>query len=143
LNHDDDAIEGIVLLQRGEKSLPALRALEQKIKYLNSGRLPHGMKLVTLYDRTDLIHLTTNTVRHVVIMGLTLVTLILIIFLGDIPISLIAALTIPCSLLFAFAVMVLTGGSANLISIGAIDFGILVDASVIVLENIYRRFQSI
>jgi cobalt-zinc-cadmium resistance protein CzcA len=142
LNHDDDAIEGIVLLQRGEKSLPALRQLEQKIKYLNSGRLPHGMKLVTLYDRTDLIHLTTNTVRHVVIMGLTLVTLILIIFLGDIPISLIAALTIPCSLLFAFAVMVLSGGSANLISIGAIDFGILVDASVIVLENIYRRFQS-
>src|ERR1700722_1968480 len=128
LNHDDDAIEGIVLLQRGEKSLPALRQLEQKIKYLNSGRLPHGMKLVTLYDRTDLIHLTTNTVRHVVIMGLTLVTLILIIFLGDIPISLIAALTIPCSLLFAFAVMVLTGGSANLISIGAIDFGILVGA---------------
>src|SRR5580692_10567246 len=141
LNHDDDAIEGIVLLQRGEKSLPALRQLEQKIKYLNSGRLPHGMKLVTLYDRTDLIHLTTNTVRHVVIMGLTLVTLILIIFLGDIPISLIAALTIPCSLLFAFAVMVLSGGSANLISVGAIDFGILVDASVIVLENIYRRLQ--
>jgi heavy metal efflux system protein len=142
VNHDDDAIEGIVLLQRGEKSLPALRQLEQKIKNLNDGRLPRGMKLVTLYDRTDLIHVTTSTVRHIVIMGLTLVTLVLIIFLGDIPISLIAALTIPCSLLFAFAVMVLTGGSANLISIGAIDFGILVDASVIVLENIYRRFQA-
>src|ERR1700691_5852001 len=142
VNHDDDAIEGIVLLQRGEKSLPALRQLEQKVKSLNDGRLPRGMKLITLYDRTDLIHVTTSTVRHIVIMGLTLVTLVLIIFLGDIPISLIAALTIPCSLLFAFAVMVLTGGSANLISIGAIDFGILVDASVIVLENIYRRFQA-
>ncbi|HXN72941.1 MAG TPA: CusA/CzcA family heavy metal efflux RND transporter [Candidatus Acidoferrales bacterium] len=142
VNHDDDAIEGIVLLQRGEKSLPALRQLEKKVKSLNDGRLPRGMKLVTLYDRTDLIHVTTSTVRHIVIMGLTLVTLVLIIFLGDIPISLVAALTIPCSLLFAFAVMVLTGGSANLISIGAIDFGILVDASVIVLENIYRRFQA-
>jgi heavy metal efflux system protein len=142
VNHDDDAIEGIVLLQRGEKSLPALRQLDQKIKALNSGLLPRGMKLITLYNRTDLIHVTTSTVRHIVIMGLTLVTLVLIIFLGDLPISLIAALTIPCSLLFAFAVMVLTGGSANLISIGAIDFGILVDASVIVLENIYRRFQA-
>jgi cobalt-zinc-cadmium resistance protein CzcA len=136
VNHDDDAVEGIVLLQRGEKSLPALRQLDVKLKELNGGLLPHGMKLVTLYNRTDLIHMTTDTVRHVVILGLTLVTVILIIFLGDIPISLIAALTIPCSLLFAFAIMVLSGGSANLISIGAIDFGILVDASVIVLENI-------
>jgi cobalt-zinc-cadmium resistance protein CzcA len=142
VNHDDDAVEGIVLLQRGEKSLPALRQLDVKLKELNGGLLPHGMKLVTLYNRTDLIHMTTDTVRHVVILGLTLVTVILIIFLGDIPISLIAALTIPCSLLFAFAIMVLSGGSANLISIGAIDFGILVDASVIVLENIYRRFQA-
>src|SRR4029077_20069471 len=142
INHDDDAVEGIVLLQRGEQSLPALRELAQKVKALNSGLLPHGMHLVTLYNRTDLIHLTTATVRHVVILGLILVTLILFVFLGDVPISLIAALTIPCSLLFAFAVMVLSGGSANLISIGAIDFGILVDASVIVLEDIYRRFQS-
>ncbi len=76
------------------------------------------------------------------IVGLTLVTLVLIIFLGDIPISLIAALTIPCSLFFAFSLMVFSGRSANLISIGAIDFGILVDAAVIVLENIFRRFQS-
>src|SRR5271156_3298064 len=142
VNHDDDAVEGIVLLQRGEQSLPALRALAEKVKALNGGLLPHGMHLDTLYNRTDLIHLTTATVRHVVILGLVLVTGILIIFLGDVPISLIAALTIPCSLLFAFSVMVLTGRSANLISIGAIDFGILVDASVIVLENIYRRFQA-
>lgn len=142
IDHDDDAIEGIVLLQRGEQSLPALRALKEKVKELNDGLLPHGMKIVTLYDRTDLIHLTTATVRDVVLMGLTLVTAILIVFLGDVPLSLIAALTIPCSLLFAFSVMVLRGASANLISIGAIDFGILVDASVIVLENIHRRLQS-
>jgi cobalt-zinc-cadmium resistance protein CzcA len=142
INHDDDAVEGIVLLQRGEQSVPALKQLELKVKALNEGLLPPGMKLVTLYNRINLIHLTTDTVRHVVLMGLVLVTAILIMFLGDIPISLIAALTIPCSLLFAFSLMVLTGRSANLISIGAIDFGILVDASVIVLENIYRRFQS-
>ena len=142
VNHDDDAVEGIVLLQRGEQSLPALRELQQKVKALNGGLLPRGMHLVTLYDRTDLIHMTTATVRHVVILGLVLVTLILYVFLGDVPVSLIAALTIPCSLLFAFSVMVLSGGSANLISIGAIDFGILVDASVIVLEDIYRRFQA-
>ena len=142
VNHDDDAIEGIVLLQRGEQSLPALKALQEKVQELNDGLLPPGMKLVTLYDRTNLIGLTTATVRDVVLMGLTLVTAILIVFLGDVPFSLIAALTIPCSLLFAFSLMVLGGGSANLISIGAIDFGILVDASVIVLENIYRRMQG-
>jgi cobalt-zinc-cadmium resistance protein CzcA len=141
VNHDSDAVEGIVLLQRGEQSIPALRQLKQKIADLNNGLLPPGMKLITLYDRTDLIHLTTATVRDIVIVGLILVTTILIVFLGDVPISLIAALTIPCSLLFAFSVMVLSGGSANLISVGAIDFGILVDASVIVLENIYRRLQ--
>jgi cobalt-zinc-cadmium resistance protein CzcA len=142
VNHDDDAVQGIVLLQRGEQSIPALKQLEQKVKELNGGLLPSGMQLVTLYDRTNLIHLTTATVRDIVIVGLTLVTVILIVFLGDIPISLIAALTIPCSLLFAFSLMVLGGQSANLISIGAIDFGILVDASVIVLENVYRRLQA-
>jgi cobalt-zinc-cadmium resistance protein CzcA len=142
INHDDDAVEGIVLLQRGEQSLPALEALRNRVGALNNGLLPHGMQVKTLYDRTDLVHLTTATVRHVVLLGLTLVTLLLLVFLGDVRISLIAALTIPCSLLFAFSMMVLTGRSANLISLGAVDFGILVDAAVIVLENIYRRLQE-
>ena len=142
VDHDDDAVQGIVLLQRGEQSLPALRALKQKVAELNGGLLPPGMKLITLYDRTNLIHVTTATVRDIVIEGLILVTAVLIVFLGDVPVSLMAALTIPCALLFAFALMVLTGGSANLISIGAIDFGILVDAAVIVLENVYRRLQQ-
>jgi cobalt-zinc-cadmium resistance protein CzcA len=142
VNHDDDAVEGIVLLQRDEQSLPALRQLNVKVGQLNGGLLPRGMMLETLYNRRDLINVTTSTVRDIVIVGLTLVTLVLIIFLGDIPISLIAALTIPCSLLFAFSLMVFSGRSANLISIGAIDFGILVDAAVIVLENIFRRFQA-
>src|SRR5580704_11559109 len=142
VNRDDDAIEGIVLLQRGEQSIPALKQLAEKVKELNDGLLPRGMKILTLYNRTDLIHLTTSTVRDVVLVGITLVTGILIVFLGDWSISLIAALTIPCSLLFAFSIMVMAGQSANLISIGAIDFGILVDASVIVLESIHRRLEA-
>ena len=142
VDHADDAVQGIVLLQRGEQSIPALRELKKRIADLNSGLLPAGMKLVTLYDRTDLINLTTGTVRDIVIVGLVLVTTVLFVFLGDVPVSLIAALTIPCSLLFAFSLMVMTGTSANLISVGAIDFGILVDASVIVLESIFRRLQA-
>jgi cobalt-zinc-cadmium resistance protein CzcA len=143
INHDADAIEGIVLLQRGEQSLPALQALRAKVAALNEqGLLPRGMKIQTLYDRTTLVQLTTSTVQHVVLTGLALVLLLLFAFLGDLRISLIAALTIPCSLLFAFSLMVFTGRSANLISLGAVDFGILVDAAVIVLENIYRNLRA-
>jgi cobalt-zinc-cadmium resistance protein CzcA len=142
VNHDDDAVEGIVLLQRGEQSLPALQALRSRIEGLNNGLLPHGMQVQTLYDRTDLINMTTTTVRHLVLLGLILVMAILLIFLGDVPVSLIATLTIPSALLLAFAAMVFTGRSANLISIGAIDFGILVDASVIVLESIHHGLQT-
>lgn len=139
--HDDpDIVEGIVLLQKGAKSLPALASLRQKIDALNHGNLlPPGMHISTVYDRTKLIDITTETVRHIVITGLTLVTLVLLSMLGDWRITLIAAVTIPFAVLFAFSLMVLTNQSANLISIGAIDFGILVDASIVVLESVYRR----
>lgn len=139
--HDDpDIVEGIVLLQKGAKSLPALAALREKIDTLNHGNLlPPGMHISTIYDRTKLIHMTTDTVRHIVVLGLTLVTLVLLSMLGDWRITLIAAITIPFAVLFAFSLMVLTNQSANLISIGAIDFGILVDASIVVLESVYRR----
>ena len=131
-----------MLLQKGAKSLPALAALRQKIDALNHGNLlPPGMHISTIYDRTKLIDMTTETVRHVVIMGLTLVTLVLLSMLGDWRITLIAAVTIPFAVLFAFSLMVLTNQSANLISIGAIDFGILVDASIVVLESVYRRIS--
>src|SRR5713226_1401381 len=142
VNHDDDAVEGIVVLQRGEQSLPALAALREKVNALNHGLLPRGMRVELLYDRKNLVNLTTNTVRHLVLLGLTLVTALLLVFLGDVRISLIAALTIPCSLLFAFSLMAFTGRSANLISLGAVDFGILVDSAVIVLENIYRQLHA-
>jgi cobalt-zinc-cadmium resistance protein CzcA len=135
-----DIVEGIVLLQKNEKSLPALAGLRQKIKELNEGNLlPPGMKIKTIYDRTNLINTTTKTVRHVIITGLILVTLVLLSMLGDLRITAIAAITIPFAVLFSFAMMVLTNHSANLISIGAIDFGILVDASIVVLESVYRK----
>jgi cobalt-zinc-cadmium resistance protein CzcA len=141
-NGDPDVVLGIVLLQKEEKSLPALEGLKKKIHELNSGSLlPPGMHISTVYDRTNLINTTTRTVRHVVFSGLVLVTLVLISMLGDLRISFLAAITIPFAVLFAFSMMVLTGQSANLISIGAIDFGILVDASIVVLESIYRKLS--
>src|SRR5712692_9617996 len=142
MDEDSDIVKATVLLQRDEKSLPALAELREKIARLNGGLLPRGMHVNTIYDRTDLIRITTTTVRHVVLMGLLLVTALLLVFLGDVHMSLVTALTIPCSILFAFAMMVFSGQSANLISIGAIDFGILVDASVIVLERVYRRLHA-
>ncbi len=142
MDSENDVVQGIVLLQKGEQSLPALRALHEKISELNHGLLPAGIKLRTIYDRTDLIGVTTTTVWHVLISGLLLVTLLLLVFLGDLRISLLTTATIPFGLLFAFGLMSLTGLSANLISIGAIDFGILVDASVVVLENVYRRLHA-
>jgi heavy metal efflux system protein len=139
---ETDVVLGIVLLQKQEKSLPALEGLKRKIHELNRGSLlPPGMHISTVYDRTNLINTTTRTVRHVVFTGLFLVTLVLISMLGDLRISFIAAITIPFAVLFAFSMMVLTGQSANLISIGAIDFGILVDASIVVLESIYRKLS--
>jgi cobalt-zinc-cadmium resistance protein CzcA len=141
-NENPDIVEGIVLLQKGGESLPALSALKQKIHDLNNGNLlPPGMHISAIYDRTKLIDMTTHTVRHIVIFGLVLVTLVLLAMLGDLRITAIAAITIPFAVLFAFAMMVLTNHSANLISIGAIDFGILVDASIVVLESVYRKIS--
>lgn len=139
-NKENDIVLGIVLLQKEEKSLPALKALKEKIASLNTGSLlPPGMHISTIYDRTNLINRTTHTVREVILTGLVLVTLVLLSMLGDLRITFIAAVTIPFAVLFAFGMMVLSGRSANLISIGAIDFGILVDSSIIVLESIYRK----
>lgn len=139
---DSSIVKGTVLLQRGEQSLPALKALKSKIQALNDGLLPRGMKIDPIYDRTALIKTTTETVRHVVLTGLLLVTVLLLIFLGDVPLTLVTALTIPFAVLFAFGMMSVTGSSANLISIGAIDFGIIVDSAIVVLENIYRRMHE-
>jgi cobalt-zinc-cadmium resistance protein CzcA len=141
-DENSDIVEGIVLLQKGGNSLPALEGLREKIHNLNTGNLlPPGMQIKTIYDRTRLIKTTTTTVRHVIIFGLILVTLVLLSMLGDLRITFIAAITIPFAVLFAFAMMVLTNHSANLISIGAIDFGILVESSIVVLESVHRKIS--
>ena len=136
---DPDIIEGIVRMRRGEQSLPTLDLVRKKVEQLNNGILPKGMKIVPYYDRTDLIDVTTRTVTHTLIQGMVLVAFILVAFLGDLRASLVVAITIPLSLLFTFVCMVIRGDSANLISMGAIDFGIIVDASVIMVENIFRH----
>jgi len=134
-----DIVQGIVLMRRGEKSLPTLERVRKKVEQLNTGVLPKGMRIVPYYDRTNLINVTTRTVTHTLLEGMILVALILLAFLGDLRASLVVALSIPLSLLFTFIMMVLRGDSANLISMGAIDFGIIVDASVVMVENIYRH----
>jgi len=142
-NDKDNVVEGIVLLRKGEQSLPALRALKKKVHSLNHGNLlPPGMQIKPYYDRTNLIHITTDTVEHIILTGLILVTLVLVVTIGDFRTTLLTTLTIPFSVLFAVTLMVLTDHSANLISIGAIDFGILAHAAIIVLENIYRKLSN-
>ncbi|HJY82862.1 MAG TPA: CusA/CzcA family heavy metal efflux RND transporter, partial [Candidatus Binatia bacterium] len=139
---DPDIVQGIVLMRRGEKSLPTLELVRQKVEKLNNGILPKGMKIVPYYDRTSLINITTETVTHTLIEGMILVAFILLAFLGDLRASLVVAFSIPLSLLFTVIIMVIRGDSANLISMGAIDFGIIVDASVVMVENIYRHLTE-
>jgi heavy metal efflux system protein len=139
----EDIVQGIVLLRKGEKSLPALADVREKVSQLNQpGQLLPGVTLDTIYDRMNLIDLTTTTVRENVLVGIGLVVLILLIFLNDARSGLIVALNIPLALLFAFATLYLLGKSTNLLSLGAVDFGIIVDSSVIMVEAIYRRLSS-
>jgi cobalt-zinc-cadmium resistance protein CzcA len=141
--HENEKVQGIVLMRKGEESLPSLAAVKAKVDELNApGRLLPGVTLEPYYDRTDLVHLTTRTVRHNLVMGMVLVTIILLMFLSNVRSALIVAINIPLALLFAFAVLYARGKSANLLSIGAVDFGIIVDSSVIVVENIYRKLTS-
>ena len=132
----DDVVEGVILLQRGYKALPVLERVREKVTELNNWKLPAGIKIKTFYDRTALIHTTVETVRDILISGMVLVFVILYFFLGHFRAALIVALTIPLSLLFTFSMMVLAGQSANLISLGAIDFGIIVDATLVMVESI-------
>src|SRR5947208_1653041 len=115
-DEEDDIVQGVVLMRRGEKSLPTLERVRQKVEQLNHGMLPKGMHIVPYYDRTDLINITTHTVTHTLIAGMALVACILLAFLGDLRAALVVALTIPLSLLCTFIFMVLRGESANLIS---------------------------
>ncbi len=133
----DDVVEGVVLLQRGAEALPTLARILQKVEDLNSRTLPAGVTIKTFYDRTVLIYTTIETVMDIVITGIILVFVILYVFLGHFRSALIVALTVPVALVFTFWMMVLLGQSANLISLGAVDFGIIVDASLIMVESIF------
>src|SRR5262249_26588763 len=139
----DEKIQGIVLLRRNQASLVALKEVKAKIDELNQpGHLLPGVRIDVYYDRTDLIHVTTETVRENLLVGIALVAMILLMFLSNVRVALIVAINIPLALLFAFAVLFVRGKSANLLSIGAVDFGIIVDSSVIMVESIYRHLSS-
>jgi cobalt-zinc-cadmium resistance protein CzcA len=141
---DDDVVQGIVLLRKGEDSLPALKDVDALIKKLNDGpnQMLPSVKIDPYYDRTELIHTTTDTVQENLLVGMALVSMVLLMFLSNVRSALIVALNVPLAVLFAFGVLYLRGRSANLLSIGAVDFGIIVDSSVIIVENIYRHLSS-
>jgi cobalt-zinc-cadmium resistance protein CzcA len=138
-------VQCIVLLRKNEQTLPALKDVKKKVEELNdpaSGRMLPGVQIEPYYDREDLVHVTTETVTENLLLGMALVTIILLMFISNVRTALIVAINIPLALLFAFSMLYLRDKSANLLSIGAVDFGIIVDSSVIIAENIYRYLTS-
>jgi heavy metal efflux system protein len=139
----DDIVQGIVLMRRGAESIPTIKRVEAEVDKVNgSGILPPGVSIRRIYDRSDLIHVTTHTVLHNMVAGIVLIFLLQWAFLGNVRSAVIVAMTIPFALSFAIGLMVLRGESANLLSVGAIDFGLVVDATVIMVENIYRHLAE-
>lgn len=139
INDRPDTVSGIVLLRRGENPSHVLEGVHKIVKDLNGHILPRGVRVIPYYDRTEVIGNTVSTVARTLSEGLTLVAVVLILALGNVRAALIVAFTIPFSLLFAFACMERLGVPANLISLGAIDFGIIVDSAIVMVENIIRR----
>jgi cobalt-zinc-cadmium resistance protein CzcA len=138
----DDAVEGVILLRTGEKTQDVLKRVEAKTHELNTEILPKDVKVLPFYDRSDLVDLTTEVVERNLLRGLLLVVVVLIFFLYDFRAGLIVAASIPLALLFAFVCLDLQHASANLLSIGAVDFGILVDGAVVMVENIFRQLAA-
>jgi cobalt-zinc-cadmium resistance protein CzcA len=139
---EDDVVQGIVLMRRGGDTLKTLEGVHKKVEELKDQHvLPPGMEIKTYYDRANLVDVTTHTVLHNLFMGMALVVLVLYLFLSNLRAALITAATIPLALGFALILMVLTGTPANLISLGAVDFGIIVDSTVIMMENIFHRLS--
>src|SRR3954471_21024689 len=137
---DDDIVQGIVLMRRGEQIMPTIKRVEREVERINHANiLPPGVRIERIYDRKDLIDITTKTVLHNMAFGIALIFLLQWMFLGNLRSALIVAATIPFALFFAVGILVLRGESANLLSVGAIDFGLIVDATVIMVESIYRR----
>jgi len=140
---NDDIVQGIVLMRRGEQSLPTIHRIEEEVNKINAtGILPPGVHLEKIYDRSELIAVTTHTVLHNLVVGILLIFFVQWIFIGNLRSAVIVALTIPFALFFAIIIMLVRGESANLLSVGAIDFGLIVDATVIMMENIYRHLSQ-
>jgi len=136
---NDDVVSGIVLLRKGAAADPSLRALHEKIQEMNDHILPPGVKIIPFIDRSDLVHFTSHTVLHNLGEGMILVSIILFLFLGNVRGAIIVAATIPFSLLFASICLDLKQVPANLLSLGALDFGMVVDGAVVMIENIVRH----
>ena len=139
---DDDAVEGVILMRRGEQTQNVLKGVEQRTEELNHGLLPPDVKVQPFYDRSDLVRLTTDTVEGNLLRGMVLVLIVLVFFLVSLRAAVIVALTIPLGLLFSFILLHGEGIPANLLSIGAIDFGIIIDGTVVMMENIYRELSE-
>jgi heavy metal efflux system protein len=137
--NNDDAVEGVILMRRGEQPQNVLQGVEKRTEELNRNVLPPDIKVRPFYDRSDLVRVTTDTVEGNLLRGMILVLLVLIFFLVSFRAAVITALTIPLALLFAFIFLKATGEAANLLSIGAIDFGIIIDGTIVMVENIYRE----
>jgi cobalt-zinc-cadmium resistance protein CzcA len=138
-NKNDDAVEGVIMMLRGDQTQNVLKGVEAKTKELNEHILPPDVKVLPYYDRSDLVRLTINTVEKNMLVGMTLVLIVLIFFLVSVRAAVIVALTIPVALLFSFIFLHARGVAANLLSIGAIDFGIIIDGTLVMVENIYRE----
>ncbi|MGA8173279.1 MAG: efflux RND transporter permease subunit, partial [Pseudolabrys sp.] len=142
-NEDDDIVQGIILMRRGEQSTPTIERVEREVDSINASRLlPSGVRIERIYDRKDLIQITTRTVLHNMMLGIALIFAVQWLFLGNLRSALIVGATIPFALFFAVGIMVLRGESANLLSVGAIDFGLIVDATVIMVESMFRRLAA-
>ncbi len=139
---NDDAVEGIILMRTGEQTQNVLKGVEKKTAELNSKILPPDVKVHPFYDRSDLVRVTTDTVEWNLFRGMVLVLIVLIFFLVSFRAAVITALTVPLALLFAFIFLHATGEAANLLSIGAIDFGIIIDGTIVMVENIYRELNE-
>jgi heavy metal efflux system protein len=138
---NDDVVSGIVLLRKGANADEALRGIHAKVKEMNDHILPTGVKVIPFVDRSDLVHYTTHTVLHNLAEGIILVVIVLLLFLGNARGAIIVAVTVPFSLLFAAACLSLKHIPANLLSLGALDFGMVVDGAVVMVENIVRHMS--
>src|SRR6202044_79278 len=138
----DDAVEGVIMMRRGEQTQNVLKGVEAKSQQLNEQILPADVRVVPYYDRSDLVQLTIDTVEHNMVMGMILVLIVLMCFLVSFRAAVIVALTIPLALLFSFIFLHARGVAANLLSIGAIDFGILIDGTLVMVENVFRELGA-